>query len=187
MKSLNKDTQNIDELSKNYGLDQSEQLLQEKEAAPYDEVKLRETTRKNEDLKHKITQAVKDNDDYSDRLIQLQAKNTDLSNQVKIFENHKKVNEQLKQDLTEQQEDLRIATRDEAKLREQNEYLDSLIKSKKAILLQKQDESQQLVDLVDLATKLIDMHTLNNNVEESVRVLNDKARSFRNEVKSYTT
>jgi hypothetical protein len=56
------------------GLDKTEELLNEKSVAPYDEVKLREVRRANEELKHKINQAVKDEEEQNRKLIELKCK-----------------------------------------------------------------------------------------------------------------
>lgn len=123
MQTSNKDTVGVTELGKACGLDKTEVLLATKSSAPYDELKLRETNRANDDLKHKITQAQKDNDEYSNKLINLRAKNSEMTNQVKVLQNYKIINEQIKSELTQDQEELRVMHRDEEKLREQNEYL----------------------------------------------------------------
>lgn len=56
------------------GLDKTEELLNEKSVAPYDEVKLREVRRANEELKHQINQAVKDEEEQNRKLIELKCK-----------------------------------------------------------------------------------------------------------------
>lgn len=123
LKRVNKDTENISELTKSVGFDQTNELLVAKSLAPYDELKLREVNRANDDLKHKISQEAKTNDDQSDRLIALKAKNHDLSNQVKILENYKIVNEQVKAEVEELQGEFRTCQIDEEKLQQQNDYL----------------------------------------------------------------
>lgn len=59
------------------------------------------------------------------------------------------------------------------------------LSEKQTILLHKENEASSLVDMIELAHKFIEMTTLNNELDESLRVLNDKARTFKNEVKAY--
>ena len=184
LKTLNKDTQNIDELMMAWGLNKTEDLLKEQDAPPYDEIKLREVKRNNDNLRHQIEQAIKEEDEQATKLIGLTSKNKELSNQLKLLENYQIVNEELKEDLQEQQKELRGFQRDEAKLREQNEFLTKQLEEKKNILVQKEAASEELVKLIHLAGKFLDMRTLNNEIEDSLRVLNDNSRKFRNEIKT---
>lgn len=53
------------------GLEQTQELLNEKSVAPYDEIKLREVRRANEELRHQINQAARDEEEQSRRLVEL--------------------------------------------------------------------------------------------------------------------
>ncbi|CAI2372564.1 unnamed protein product [Moneuplotes crassus] len=149
---LNKDTVNLEELAKQLGLDKTEELLEQKSKAPYDELKLRENKREIEELRHLITQASKDEDDIKTRLIHAKGKENDLQSKFEIYSNYKILNTEIRSDVDSRQEEIRRQEKEDQALRQQNEELERLLK-------EKQEESQGLEQSIKLIEQLVDAHS----------------------------
>jgi len=148
---VNKDSQNIEELAKAVGLDKTDGLLNEKSKAPYDELKLRETNRENEDLKQKLEQGVKDLNENKIRLVELRNKNNEMGSKIEIFSNFKILNSEIKDDVQRQQEEIRRQEKEEVNLKSQNSYLESILKTKN-------EEAASLEESVKLFEQLVEAH-----------------------------
>jgi hypothetical protein len=124
-----------------------------KQKAPFDELKLRQVQRDNKMLKHRVDQAARENDMYANQLIDIKDKYHVLSNDVKVMEGYKEVNEQLKSEIERLRNDAYVVN--EKQLEEQNRRISKQLSEKQRILAEKEAE--------------LDMMKLENEAEEKPR------------------
>jgi hypothetical protein len=183
LQKINKDSSSIEDLSKSVGLDKTEELLASKSNASYDELKLKEIIRLNENLTHKISQAVKDKDTESATLVNLMKVHNEMLNNIKLYSTYKTINSEMKATVQSQSDQLRAAHNNEEELKSQNERLTKMVEEKKNMEAEREKVSQKLLSMVRLGEKFVDVKLLINQLEEDLRQMGVKARSFRNKVK----
>ena len=120
--------------------EQGSKLLHDHTKPPFDELKLRQTQRENKTLKYRIDQAIKEGDGYAAQLISIKGKKQDLTNEIKIMESYKVINEQMRAETEQLNEEYSKLKFNEKQIREQNQRVTKQLNDARRKLAEKDAE-----------------------------------------------